>query len=92
MGPAPEEYVPRLPEAEELRMLRAISLHAVVHAAHHREYRASFHGFHVHALRQRSIPGFDGLRAVSLCVTFGRTLLECELIEMSVRNDLEPIP
>lgn len=39
------------PSIEELRMLRAIVLIAVVEAAGTGEYRASFRGFRVHAWR-----------------------------------------
>ena len=72
-------------------MLRAIAHGALLEAAHHREYRASFHGFQVHARRERALPGFGDLLEVRLCVTFGNALLACELIERSIHDELEPI-
>ncbi len=70
--------------AEELRMLRAIALLALLEAAHQGEYHASFHGFRVQALRQGSAPGSDVFVEVNLCVSLGANLVERSLVAMSI--------
>lgn len=47
------------PSAEELRMLRSIASFALLEATRHGEYRATFHGFRVHARRQPQALGDD---------------------------------
>jgi hypothetical protein len=81
----------RLPGVEEIRMVRAIAHLALEEAARHREYRATFRGFHIHALRRRSMPGMDDRREVSLCVSFGRTLIARDLVATDLPGELEPI-
>ena len=72
------------PSAEELRMVRGIALLALLEAARQGEYRASFHGFRVQALRQGSAPGSDVFVEVNLCVSFGKTLVERSLVTMGM--------
>ena len=78
------------PSAEELRMLRAIALLALLEAAHQGEYHASFHGFRVQALRLRSAPGSDVFVEVNLCVSIGTNLVERSLVAMSISQPLCP--
>jgi len=68
------------PGAEELRMLRAIARLALQEAAHHGEYRASFHGFSVLAWRQCPVSGDGVVVAVNLCVLLGETVVERSLV------------
>ena len=56
----------RFPSAEELRMVRAIALLALLEAARHGEYRATFRGFRVHALRRRPAPDAEAFVEVNL--------------------------
>ncbi len=72
------------PSAEELRMVRAIALVALLEAARQGEYRASFHGFSVQALHQCSVPGSDVFVDVNLCVSFGKNLVERSLVAMGI--------
>ena len=72
------------PSAEELRMVRGIALVALLEAARQGEYRASFHGFRVQALRQCSAPGVDVFVEVNLCVSFGKNLVERSLVAMGM--------
>ena len=72
------------PSAEELRMLRAIALLALIDAARQGEYHASFHGFRVQALRQRPAPGSDVFVEVNLCVSLGKNLVERSLVVMGM--------
>lgn len=44
----------RFPDAEELRMVRAIAMGVLLEAARRGEYRASFHGFRIQAVCQRA--------------------------------------
>ena len=48
------------------------------------EYHASFHGFRVQALRQRSAPGSDVFVEVNLCVSLGKYLVERGLVVMGM--------
>jgi len=72
------------PSAEELRMLRAIALLALLEAARQGEYRASFHGFRVQALRLGSAPSSDVFVEVNLCMSFGKNLVERGLVVMGM--------
>ncbi len=64
-----------LPGAEEFRMVRAIALLALLEAARDGEYRATFHGFRIHARRQCP-PDADAYVEVNLCVTLGKAIVE----------------
>lgn len=72
------------PSAEELRMVRAIALIALVEAARKGEYRASFHGFSVQALRQGSTPDTNVVVDVNLYVCLGKKLVEHSLVAMGI--------
>ena len=72
------------PSAEELRMVRAIALLALLEAARRGEYRASFHGFRVQALRQSSAPGAHVFVEVNLCVSLGKFVVERSLVVMGM--------
>ncbi len=80
------------PSAEELRMLRAIALVALLDAARKGEYHASFHGFRVQALRQCSALGSRGFVAVNLCVSLGETVVERGVVTTIDADAVEPIP
>ena len=80
------------PSGEELRMVRAIALLALMEAARHGEYRASFHGFHVQALRQCATPGSDAFVEVNLCVSLGKTVVERSLVAATDADAMEPKP
>ena len=72
-------------------MVRAIAHLALEEAARHRKYHASFRGFRVHALRRRSAPGTGFLVEVCVCVRFGRTIIECDLVMTTNAGALEPM-
>lgn len=82
----------RFPSTEELRMVRAIALLALLEAARHGEYRATFHGFRVQALRQCSAPGADVFVEVNLCVSLGKTVVERGLVATTDADAMEPKP
>ena len=74
-GRAP--MVPRcFPSAEEMRMVRAIALLALLHAARQGEYRATFHGFHVEAVRRDGIHDTAPIVEVRLAVTLAGAVVE----------------
>ena len=72
------------PSAEELRMVRAIALIALIEAACRGEYRASFHGFRVQAVRQCVVPDADVIVDVYLCVRLGNRLVEHSVLAMHI--------
>ena len=80
-----------VPSAEEFRMVRAIALLALLEAARHGEYRATFHGFRVHALRQCPA-GADAFIEVNLCVSLGKAIVERSLVATNDAGAVEPIP
>ncbi len=80
------------PSTEELRMVRAIALLALLEAARHGEYRATFHGFRVQALRQCSAPGADVFVEVNLCMSLGKTVVERGLVATTDAGAVEPMP
>jgi hypothetical protein len=82
----------RFPSAEELRMVRAIALLALQEAARHGEYRATFHGFRVQALRKCLTPGAEAFVEVNLCVSLGKTVVERGLIATTDAGAMEPKP
>ncbi len=59
------------PDAEELRMVRAIALRAVLEAAHRGEYRARFRGCSVHAWRRPAQADAAQVLEVRLAVALG---------------------
>ena len=61
-------------------MVRAIARLALLDAARHGEYRATFHGFSVLARRQSPISGDGVVVAVNLCVRFGVIVVERSLV------------
>jgi len=82
----------RFPSAEELRMVRAIALLALLDAARHGEYRATFRGFRVHALRRRPAPDADAFVEVNLCVSLGRDVIERSVLATNDAEATEPKP
>ena len=82
----------RFPSAEELRMVRAIALLALQEAARHGEYRATFHGFRVQALRKCLAPGAEAFVEVNLCVSLGKTVVERGLVATTDAGAMEPKP
>lgn len=74
------------PGAEELRMLRAIALMALLEAAHHGNYSASFHGFRVCAVRGSIARGSNAAIEVSFLVTRGEMPLERGVVAVCARR------
>ena len=61
-------------------MVRAIALLALLEAMHHGEYRATFHGFRVEAVRRHGLGHIASSVEVSLAVTLAGTVVErCDL-------------
>lgn len=73
-------------------MIRAIAQLALLEAARHGEYRATFHGFSVLARRQCPISGNDVVVAVNLCVLLGRTVVERSLVRTMNDAVMEQMP
>lgn len=67
-------------------MVRAIALLALLEAARNGEYRASFHGFRVQALRQCSAPDSEAFVEVNLCVSLGTSVVERSLVATHMRE------
>ena len=82
----------RFPSSEELRMVRAIAQLALLEAARHGEYRATFRGFGVQAVRQCSPSGAQPFLAVILSVSFGKTLIERGLVVTTEAGAMELNP
>ena len=80
------------PSSEELRMVRAIALLALQEAARHGEYRATFHGFRVQALRKCLAPGSETFVEVNLRVSLGKTVIERSLVATTDADVMEPKP
>lgn len=78
-----------LPSAEEFRMVRAIALLALLEAARDGEYRATFHGFRIHARRQCPA-GADAVVEVNLCVSLGKAIVERSLVATAHAGAVEP--
>jgi hypothetical protein len=75
------EEPPCFPGTEEIRMVRSIALLALMEAARHGRWGASFHGFRVQAQRQGPARGFAAFTEVSLSVSLGKTLVaRCQVI------------
>ena len=78
------------PNAEEMRMVRAIALLALLHAARQGEYRATFHGFHVEAIRRDGIHDTAPIVEVRLAVTLAGALVErCALAVNAIPRSLD---
>jgi hypothetical protein len=71
-------------------MVRAIALLALQEAARHGEYRATFHGFRVHALRKCLAPGSEAFVEVNLRVSLGKTVIERSLVATTDADAMEP--
>jgi hypothetical protein len=72
-------------------MVRAIALLALVEAARHGEYRATFHGFRVQAARRCSAPGgSDAHIEVNLIVSLGTSIVERSVVAASNAEGMEP--
>jgi len=82
----------RLPSAEELRMLRAVTLDAFFDAARHGDYSATFRGFRIRATRQASALGAEALVEVTLCVTLGKYRVKCNVVTATDAGAMEPMP
>ena len=82
----------RFPSAEELRMVRAIALLALLEAARRGEYRATFRGFRVQALRQCPALVSDAFVEVNLCASLGKVVIERSLVTMIDTGAMEPKP
>ena len=73
-------------------MVQAISLLALLEAARHGEYRATFRGFRVQALRKCPVQGTDTFVEVNLCVSLGMTVVERSLVTTTDASAMEPKP
>lgn len=77
----------RFPSAEDMRMVRAIALLALLEAAHHGEYRATFRGFRVEAVRRDGLGQSAPTVEIHLVVTFAGTVVErCALDVEKMRS------
>jgi hypothetical protein len=72
-------------------MVRAIALLALLEAARHGEYCATFHGFRVQAQRQCAAPRADAFVEVNLCVTVGMTIVERSVVATRDAGATEPM-
>jgi len=70
-------------------MVRAIAVLALLEAARHGNYQASFHGFHVWAWRQPALRASDVALEVKFVVTLGRNMAERGTVLM---QDLAMMP
>ena len=82
----------RFPSAEELRMVRAIASLALLEAARRGEYRATFRGFRVQALRKRPAPDANAFVEVNLCVSLGSAVIERSVVATTRAEATEPNP
>jgi len=82
----------RFPSAEELRMVRAIALLALLEAARHGKYRATFHGFRVQAMREYSVHNSEAFVEINLCVSLGNIVVERALVATTDADTMEPKP
>ena len=73
-------------------MVRAIARLALLEAASHGEYRATFHGFSVLARRQCPISGNGVVVAVNLYVLLGVTVIERSLVRAMDSAVMEQMP
>lgn len=73
-------------------MVRAIAQLALLEAARHGEYRATFHGFGVLAWRQCPISRDGVVVAVNLYVLLGVTVVERSLVRTMDSAVMEQIP
>jgi len=73
-------------------MVRAIARLALLEAARHGEYRATFHGFGVLARRQSPISGDGVVVAVNLCVLLEGTVVERSLVHTMDDAVMEQMP
>jgi hypothetical protein len=81
-----------LPNGEELRMVRAIARLALLEAARHGEYRATFRGVRIRAVRQgQPLAGEDAIE-VSLRVDLGEERIEHCLVSAVDVLGGEPTP
>ena len=64
------------PSAEEMRMVRAIALLALLEAVRQGAYRATFHGFHVEAVRRDGTHDTAPIVEVRLAVTLAGAVVE----------------
>ena len=78
------------PSSEEIRMVRSIALLAFMEAVRHGRWGASFHGFHVQALRQGSARGFAAFSDVSLSVSLGPAVVARCRVTMNYAEAMEP--
>jgi len=70
----------RFPSAEDMRMVRAIALLALLEAARHGKYHATFHGFRVEAVRRDGLGRDAPTVEIHLVVAFDGTVVErCEI-------------
>ena len=71
-------------------MVQAIALLALLEAARHGEYRATFRGFRVQALRQCAAQDADSVAQVNLCVSLGKTVVVRGLVATTDAGAMEP--
>ena len=82
----------RFPDAEELRMVRAIAMVVLLEAARRGEYRASFHGFRIQAARRRAGSPVATFVEVKLCVTWEGHPVELKVMRMEPQEASATLP
>ncbi len=78
------------PGTEEIRMVRSIALLALLEAARHGRWGASFHGFRVQALRQGPAQGLAAFSEVSLLVSLGGAVVARCRVPANYASAMEP--
>jgi hypothetical protein len=91
-GAVPAVRSARFPDAEELRMVRAIAMVVLLEAARRGEYRASFHGFRIQAARRRACPPVAAFVDVKLCVTWDGHPVELKVMRMELQEASATLP
>ncbi len=71
-------------------MVRAIAFFALVEAARHGEYCATFHGFRVQAIRRGPAPEADAGVEINLTVSLGKHLVERGVATAGDADGTEP--
>ena len=78
------------PGTEEIRMIRSIALLALMEAARHGRWGASFHGFRVQAQREGPARGLADFTEVSLSVSLGQTVVARCRVTTNYAEAMEP--
>lgn len=85
-------HPPGFPSAEDMRMVRAIALLALLEATRHGEYRATFRGFRVEAVRRDGLGRGALTVETHLVVTFDGTVVESCSLDVDEMRATSPKP